>query len=855
MNAQQNQGHRNMTAAENKPLAGLVRATAIWTTVLLLGVDLAVAQGAATEPASSQPTTAASTEPSPPTATGPAATGPAATAIATSRPSATQRAVSNSNAPLSLNFKDASLRTVLEYLSEAAGLVIMVEPRIEGRVTLMSRQPVSVEEAVSLLDSELKMNGYAAIRSDRMLKIVTLDQAKKELIPLQVGNDPNKIKPSDRIVTQIIPIRYVDAVRLKADLAGLIPSSADVASNALSNTLIVTGTASTARRLVEIVQAIDLHQSEVSTVRVFRLKNANATSAARLITDIFKEDQPTQAAGFGAGGGGRRAFMLPGMPGGPQAGATEGGGQRGVKVTTSADDRTNTLVVSASPDVLKVIEGVVKDLDADPAEQQAVFVYRLKNAQAVNLQTVLNNIFSGTGTTSGGTTAARQGTGTTGGGFGTSGAFGGRTGSTGGAGARGTSSAGRGLGSGGTGGLGTSGFGTGGTSMARTGTGTGAQGRTTGGGGFAAGARGSATGAMASDLIGQVYVVADADTNSLLITAASKNFDRIKAIIADLDRAVPQVLIKVLIAEVSHDKSLDLGVEFSGMNLDANGRGFKTGTNFGVAAGIAAGKPGFNFTLNESNVTAAIRALAGVAKLDVLSRPYILTGDNQPAQIMVGQEFPLITYSQVSSELTVNNTVSYTDIGIILQVTPHINPQGLVPMDVYAEISEPTGESVPLNPQASSPIIARRFAQSRVSILDGQTIVIGGLMEDRITKSIDKVPFLGDIPGLGLLFQHTVEKKTKTELLIFLTPHVVQQPEELTGMSDAEKKGAKIVHEAVEPGAFEEHLKGMERGAVSRPAPQQQEQAPSGIRMVPWEVPEEQDEPRPAPGEPDEPQP
>jgi len=208
---------------------------------------------------------------------------------------------------------------------------------------------------------------------------------------------------------------------------------------------------------------------------------------------------------------------------------------------------------------------------------------------------------------------------------------------------------------------------------------------------------------------------------------------------------------------------------------------------------------------------------------------------------MVGKELPFVTYSQVTTDGTVNNTISYVDIGIILQVTPHINPQGLVTLDVYPEISEPTGESVQLNPQTSSPVIARRFAQNRVAILDGQTIVIGGLMEDRITKNIRQVPLLGDIPVLGNLFKRTTQEKTKTELLIFLTPHVAQQPDLLKGMSEDEKAGTKIVNDAVEKGAFEEQLRGMERGAASRPA-------------IPWEGSPAGEEPviiNPLPGGPD----
>ena len=184
---------------------------------------------------------------------------------------------------------------------------------------------------------------------------------------------------------------------------------------------------------------------------------------------------------------------------------------------------------------------------------------------------------------------------------------------------------------------------------------------------------------------------------------------------------------------------------------------------------------------------------------------------------MVGENDPFVTSSQVTTDGQVINNIQYQAIGIILDVTPHINGQGLVTLDVYPEISANTGRTVTLNQYASSPIFSQRYAQSRVAIRDGQTIVIGGMMQDQLTKEIDKVPFLGDIPVLGLLFQHTNEVKQKTELLIFLTPHVAKEPGELKGMTESEKSGTKIVQEAVDTGAYKNHLNGMDLGASTRP--------------------------------------
>lgn len=324
-----------------------------------------------------------------------------------------------------------------------------------------------------------------------------------------------------------------------------------------------------------------------------------------------------------------------------------------------------------------------------------------------------------------------------------------------------------------------------------------------------------------TDLYGQVYVVADQDTNSLLVATASKYEDRVKQIILELDRPVPQVLIKVLIAEVTHDNSSDLGVDFSILNTRATGQGQRIGSTFGnAAAGVANG--GLVVSMLESQVQATLHALATSGKLDVLSRPYILASDNQLASISVGQIVPFVTESRLDQNSNTINTIQYQDIGISLSVTPHINPDGLVIMDVAPTISSFTQATVQISAGVNAPIFQQRGAQSRVGIKDGQTIVIGGLMEDRKNSTLSKVPILGDIPFLGLLFQRNNVTKTKTELLIFLTPHVAAAPESLKPMSIDEQKGLKLTPEAVQPGMFQEHMEGMQRGGTS---PERQERS------------------------------
>jgi len=638
-----------------------------------------------------------------------------------------------------LNFQDAPLSAVLDHLSEAAGLVIVQETSVQGRVSILARQPVSVEEAVSLLNTVLKEQGYAAIRTGRTLKIVMLSEAKEHSIAVRSGNDPEQIEPTDEMITQVIPIRFADAVKLRDDISSLVPSYAAMSANASSNSLILTDTGANVRRIVEIVRALDTHMAAIAEVKVFTLQYADATAVARLINEVFQqEEQPTRGAqtrstrfrgmSFGRGGGDR-----------PEE---EGQGARGQKVIAAADERTNTLVVSGPADVMKVIEQVVEDLDSNPAEEEGVFVYKLKNAGAANMATLLNDLFSEQADT-----------------------------------------------------------------QLRTSTGRGGRRMNP----FQRMAQASqATSQAVGALSGEVHVVADEDTQSLLILTAPGNFERVSAIIEELDRAIPQVLIKVLIAEVTHDREVDLGVEFSVLNLAEGERGSALFTDFGVADATE----GLIYRLVRGDASAAIRALETVGKLEILSRPYILASDNQEATITVGQEVPFVRATRTTETGQTINTIEYEDVGIILKVTPHINPEGLVIMDVSPEISAVTDSTVPISETLDATIINKRSAQTRVAIRDGQTIVIGGLMEDRKTETVKKVPILGSIPLLGALFRRTIEDKGKTELLIFLTPHVAPEADLLKAMSEDEMRGVRVVPDAVEPGAFDAHMQGMQLGGA-----------------------------------------
>jgi general secretion pathway protein D len=195
----------------------------------------------------------------------------------------------------------------------------------------------------------------------------------------------------------------------------------------------------------------------------------------------------------------------------------------------------------------------------------------------------------------------------------------------------------------------------------------------------------------------------------------------------------------------------------------------------------------------------------------------------------------------------VDTTVTWQTLGISLNVTPHINPEGTVTMLINPEIDTLTGQIVQITaptatvPGLSEQVWGKRIATSQVAVRNGQTIVIGGMIQDKKTDTINKVPILGDIPLIGRVFQHTVTDKTKTEVLIFLTPMVAMNPQELKELSRVEQEGAgKGLHEAVEPGTFEKHLKAMQAQPSAPPVPAPQ--------TPPQETPAPQAQPPATPG-------
>jgi general secretion pathway protein D len=316
--------------------------------------------------------------------------------------------------------------------------------------------------------------------------------------------------------------------------------------------------------------------------------------------------------------------------------------------------------------------------------------------------------------------------------------------------------------------------------------------------------------------VGDAMISVDPETRKIIVITDDDTNLQVQNVIQSLDRPKPQVLIKVVFLQVTLGNDLDLGVEASYTHRSGSSTGTASSA-FGLrdAAAVAAGGGLYNIVGRDFEAT--LRALRVVGKTEILSRPSILARNNQQAVIVVGQQVPFITNTRFDAVNGQINTVTYQDIGIILRVTPFISNDGMVEMIVAPEISSVSDRTVNISQGVNAAVIDKRSADTVVVTPNGQTVAIGGLISTQKTDQERKVPLLGDIPLLGNLFKRTVSSHAKTELLIFLTPYVIQQPGDLAKMTEDEHGRLEVA-----PKAFtEEEMKRFLDGLPSRKLPEQ----------------------------------
>lgn len=364
------------------------------------------------------PTTPAVVAPAAPAATSPPLSLPPAAVLPALPPPPKEpvtRVTSETEKGLRLNFRGVPLEMVLDYFAEAAGFIIVPKVDIRGRVDVWSNDPLTKNEAVDVLNNVLSRSGYAAFRTDRTLQIINKDEIRQRPVPTNSGTEPDKIPATENVVTQILPVKFISAEQLIKNLEMLLPTSASLTANAGANALVMTDTQVNIRRVAEILKALDTPVASVSAIKVFPLKYADAKALTTVLKELFAPDT-SSTGGRGQQGGvdPRQQFFqrFGGGGGGSTSGnssSASGGRVNTPKVVASADELSNSLVVSAPESQMPIIEDLVKQVDVPVEDVTEVKVFRLKHANADETATLIKNLFPDTSTQGNRGTSGRTG--------------------------------------------------------------------------------------------------------------------------------------------------------------------------------------------------------------------------------------------------------------------------------------------------------------------------------------------------------------------------------------------------------------------------------------------------------------
>ena len=704
-------------------------------------------------------------EPVPPTATAgepePGAAGPAVNAAG--------------DESVVLNFEGADVREVIHSLADALGINYQIDPRIQGQVTIRTTDTISKEDLFPVFNQILRSNGIASVRVGDIYQIIPVAEAKTKAIIPATPPDGRRVARQDAFVIEVVRIEHVAAQEMVNVIQPFITPGGDVIPYARANLLIITDLSSNVGRLKDLVHTFDRDAFRDLRARVYKIEHANIEELGQELIAIMDTYGVTPASAEERG-----VYVIP-LP-----------------------RLSSVVIVAFNPTIFAEIDRWMKILDVPPEEGagRSVHVYAVENAKAADLASILSELYGGGGAGGGGARTpgytpfgTRQRGGVTRAGqpapavrapvpvrpgqalqsfdnfeplqqFDDSGGLGGVT-----RGARGRRG-GRG-GIGGVGGIGTA-SGMGGVQQ---------QGTT----GYVL------AGGEPGDIFRQeVRIVADEVTNSLVILATKKDYDDIREVLRRLDIVPRQVLIEVLVAEVDLGEELKFGVEHA---VAEERQKFVDGEpsddifdNLRKAFGLAseditpAPESGvFGVITDNKSFAVVLNAMASKDKLKVLSSPHLMTADNHEAHILVGKEVPIITTQQnaygVQTDSTTNilQNIQYRDTGVSMTVLPQVNSEGLVNMQIRQEVSQIASTATG---GINSPTFSTRESETTVVVQSGETIVIGGIIDDTVDRTRTGVPFLMDIPVLGRLFRIDKDSVRRTELIVLVTPHVVRDRQE-----------------------------------------------------------------------------
>jgi general secretion pathway protein D len=724
---------------------------------------------------------------------------------------------------ITMNFQNVDLPVLAKFISEITGKNFVIDENVRGKVSIISPTKVTPEQAYSIFQSVLQVKGFTTVQAGAVIKIIPSREVR-ESAELTQSQQPG-FTQGDQYVTRMVKLRNTDATSVMSVIQPMVSHDGLVAAFPQDNTLIITDDAYNVQRLLRIVGSLDI-QGVQQNVAVIPLKLAFADDLSQQIEKIMTARENNMQ------GGGSRQFIRPGM--GVVAPSAQGAN---TNFSVVPDERTNSLVVLASPLEMRQIKALVQQLDIhSPNETSRIHVYHLKYAPAGEMVDVLNGLLGGGGgpsslsPTTGRNSLGRGGSGgfsNTGFGTGFGSGFGGGSSGYG----NGSSYGSYGGGVSSLGGTNSSfGSGFGGSSMSG-GSGSGMSGMSRGGN--TSGSRtASGGGGKSPDFENPVSVTADPATNSLVVSAAPQDYETLRKVIDQLDIPRVQVFVQAIIVEVSVGHSRDIGVgafaptfgngsvlgvgtlNFGSLqNALGNPLGM-TGLGIGLASGSNCSVPG---TLINAAVTAAtttantlnintgnsssnpitvpcdlalMTALNQDTHSNVLSAPTLLTADNEEATIVVGQNLPFVGSATATSALSgqIFNSVARQNVGISLDFIPQVTAGDYVQLDVYEEVSNVQNGTTNQATNPLGPTTTIRSASTSVLVQNHRTAVIGGLISSDVENTRSTIPFLGDIPVLGNLLGDTSRTANKDNLLVFLTPHVIRTRDDLQSLALDERQ-------------------------------------------------------------------
>jgi general secretion pathway protein D len=661
-----------------------------------------------------------------------------------------------------LNFDNADIETVIHAASEIVGFNYVLSPDVRGKVTVQTSGRIPQEDVFGVMLGILEVHGFTAVKSGNLYKIVRLEGARERAVPTIVGDVAVDTRNADEIVTQIVPIRYASVNDLGVLLRPFVSSRGTLVTNRETNVLIITDSVANVRRVLDIVKLVDV-QVSLDEVQIIPVSFADANEVANILNQLFAGGR------LRAGAAGAPMPTAPGAavaPGGP-AGTTSGAERPPLVI---AERRSNSLVVHGRRSEIETIRRILTQLDVNVTGGRRVFIYFAENARAKDLAATLNAIYGAKETVA---TAAPTAPATP------------RTP---------------------------------GQPPAPP-----APPPTTAPGGPIGGAAGLAEVGFAE---GQFRFIADEPTNSVIVTTTPRQWTDIEPTIRQLDKMPRQVLIEVLVAEITLTDDTKLGIDwalksgsfrFASQAVTTSSSGVPgisapSGLEGLGAATAIAGLPGAGltaFAFATDKFFAMVNALASENRVNVISNPHIMTSENKKAIVNVSTSIPIVTSQQTGTLTTpattggttstvattgsLNQTVEYRDAGVVLTVTPRIGERGTVALDVKQEVND-IGDA---EPPTGSRRINKREAETSVVLLNNQTLVMAGLIQDRRGASARGIPVLSRIPFIGFFFgfkERTVEKR---ELILLITPRVVGTPLDAQRITDQMRRATPELDEAV----------------------------------------------------------